>query len=70
MRIILGGVSVIPIRLNSAENQFRNQEVSSLDGGNSWMNELKGARVKGNLSVYKLRRARTMVFDVIHSALG
>ena len=70
IRVILGGVSVIPLRLNSVETQFKNHEISSLDTGNSLMDDLKGTKVKGNLSEYKLKRAKTMVFDVIHSALG
>ncbi len=70
IHIILGGINVIPLRLNSVENQFRNQEISSLDIENSLMNDLKGTKIRGNLSEYKLKRAKTMVTDVIHSALG
>ena len=70
IRIILGGVSVIPLRLNSVETQFRKQEISSLDTEKSLMNDLQGTRVRGNLSEYKLKRAKAMVFDGIHSALG
>lgn len=70
IRVILGGVSVVPLRLNSVETQFKSQEISSLDTGNSLMDDLKGTRVRGNLSAYKLKRAKTMVVEVIHSVLS
>ncbi|OGP87852.1 MAG: hypothetical protein A2157_10610 [Deltaproteobacteria bacterium RBG_16_47_11] len=67
---ILGGVSVIPLRLRSVETQFRNQEISSLDIEDALRDDLPGVRIRGSLSEYKLKRAKTMVSDVIHSVLG
>ena len=70
IRAILGGVGIFPLRLRSVEARFMNREIGSLDVEEALMEDLKGARIRGDLSAYKLKRAKTMVPDVLHAAIG
>ena len=69
IRVVSGGLAVVPLRLRAVESQFRNKEISSLDVEEALVNDLKESRARGNLSEYKLKRAKTMVSDAIFSAL-
>ena len=65
IRIVLGGMGVIPLKLDSLEERLKNGEVACLRIEDSVKNELEGIKTYGTMSEYKLRRAGTMIIDVV-----
>lgn len=70
LRIVIGGLAVIPLRLLSLENKLKGQKLSSLFLDEIIQEEWAGARVLGELTHYKLEKARVMIIDLLEYLAG
>ena len=66
-RIVMGGISPVPFRLNAVEEAVKNREKPPLNTGEAFDDDTSGARIRGEQSKYKLSKAKTMITDIIHS---
>ena len=65
--IVLGGISPVPFRLISVESSVKSEQKLLSNIGEAFNEDMKGVRIRGEQSKYKLRRAETMITDMIHS---